>query len=196
MSAAVITLCVAIGTFILQEGITNIIHGIIFRLFSHVKIGDRIEILVDGKTYTGTLSKVTIRHVVVHDFQTNAEIIIPNSKIDCSLIMNTYNGYDILNRYIVELPVSYRDAENEETSEKIKKEIIEVIKDCPLTISTEINIFVNFKESYVGYTFFIKTRTIEENFAACSWVREKLMQRLALKGIHIPYSTLDVNINE
>ncbi|MBR6404310.1 MAG: mechanosensitive ion channel [Eubacterium sp.] len=194
MSAAIITLCVAIATFILQEGITNIIHGVIFRLFSHVSIGDRIEILIDGTNYTGTLSKITIRHVVINDFQTNAEIIIPNSKIDCSLIMNTYNGYDKHNRYIIEFPVSYQDAEDTEKSEIIKAEIKKSVVECPMTIENVDIIYINFKESFVAYTFFIKTHTIEENFAACSWVRENLMQRLAPFDIHIPYSTMNVNL--
>ncbi|MCR5212903.1 MAG: mechanosensitive ion channel [Eubacterium sp.] len=196
MSAAIITLCVAVATFILQEGITNIIHGIIFRLFSNVHIGDRIEILIDGTTYTGSLSKITIRHVVINDFQTNAEIIIPNSKIDCSLIKNTYNGLDQHNRYIVELPVSYMDAENKEHSDYIKEVIKSSVVECPLTIDTVNDIYIAFKESYVGYTFFIKTNTIEENFRACSWIRENLMQELSKKDIHIPYSTLNVNIND
>ena len=102
---AVVTLCVAIATFILQEGITNIIHGIIFRTFSKIKIGDRIEILVDGTTYTGILAKQTIRHIVVNDIQTNAEIIIPNNKIDSAVIKNSYNGRKRRNKYVIELPV-------------------------------------------------------------------------------------------
>ena len=195
MSAAIITLCVAIATFILQEGITNIIHGVIFRLFSHVGIGDRIEILIDGNTYTGTLKKVTIRHVIINDFTTNAEIIIPNAKIDCSLIKNTYYGYEHHNRYIVELPVSYKNAENESHSKLIKEEIRKAVEECPLTIAPVKHIYLNYKESFVSYSFFIKTHTIEENFEACSWVKEKLMQRLAAKGIHIPYSTMNVNVH-
>ena len=196
MSAAIITLCVAIATFILQEGITNIIHGIIFRLFSHVDKGDRIELLIDGITYTGYLEKVTLRHAVIKEFSTNAHIIVPNSKIDCSLIKNADIGHEQLNRYIVELPVSYRDAENPETAEIIKREIKGVIRDCPLTTDNEFKVFINFKESCVSYSFFIRTQTVEENFEACSWVREVTMQRLAEKGIHIPYSVLDVKLNE
>ena len=196
MSAAVITLCVAIATFILQEGITNIIHGIIFRLFSHVKIGDRIEVLIDGVNYTGTLSKVTIRHVIINDFKTNAEITLPNAQIDCCLIKNTSNGYDEHNRYIAELPISFKDAENPERSELIKAEIKKSILECPFTIDKVNTIYINFKESYVAYTFFIKTHTIEENFKACSWVRENLMQRLAVMDIHIPHNTLDINMND
>ena len=179
MGAAIITLCVAIATFILQEGLTNIIHGIIFRLFSHVDKGDRIELLVDGITYTGYLEKVTLRHAVIKEFSTNAHI-----------------GHEQLNRYIVELPVSYRDAENPETAEIIKQEIKGVIRDCPLTTDNEFKVFINFKESFVSYSFFIRTQTVEENFEACSWVREVTMQRLAEKDIHIPYSVLDVKLNE
>ena len=194
MSTAAITLCVAIATFILQEGITNIIHGIIFRFLSKVKIGDRIDIVVDGVSYTGTVSKRTIRHIIINDIQTNAEIIIPNYKIDLSVIKNSYNGRKQHNKYIVELPVSYADAENEHTSEFIKQTIRDVIEECELITTPTPSILVYYRDSYVGYSFFVITSTIENNFAACSYVREKIMQRLAKNNIHIPYNTMDVSL--
>lgn len=196
MNAAVITLCVAIATFILQEGITNIIHGLIFRIFSKVHNGDRIEVVIDGVSYTGTVAKRNVRHVIIHDIQTNAEIIIPNHKIDLSVIKNTYNGKKEPNKYIVELPVSYENAENPEKSYLIKDEIYRVISECPLTIAQTPSIFINYKDSYVGYSFFVITNTIEDNFKACTEIKEKLMQRLAVKDIHIPFNVLDVNIKE
>jgi len=195
MNAAVITLCVAIATFILQEGLSNIIHGIIFRLFSHVKKGDRVQLLIDGNTYTGYLETITLRHTIIKEFSTNAHITVPNAKIDCSLIKNEAIGYEQLNRYIVELPVSFHDAENPETAEIIKQEIKGTIHDCPLTTDNEFKVYINFKESFVSYSFFIRTQTVEENFEACSWVREHTMQRLAKKGIHIPYSVIDVKMS-
>ncbi|MCR5226060.1 MAG: mechanosensitive ion channel family protein [Eubacterium sp.] len=196
MNAAVITLCVAIATFILQEGLSNIIHGFIFRFLSHVKKGDRVQLLIDGNTYTGYLEKITLRHTIIKEFSTNALITVPNAKIDCSLLKNEALGYEQLNRYIVELPVSYRDAEDPETAEIIKQEIKGAIRDCPLTTDNEFKVYINFKESFVSYSFFIRTQTVEENFEACSWVREKTMQRLAKRDIHVPYSVLDVKLNE
>jgi len=175
MDAAIITLCVAIATFILQEGITNIIHGLIFRVFSRVRDGDRIVVVVDGISYTGTLKRRTVRHVVINDIQTNAEIIIPNSKIDYATIKNSYNGRSEHNRYIVELPVSYENAENPKISEMIKTEIVSVLQDCELTTNDTFNIFINYKDSYVGYSFLVITKTIEDNFKACSWVKENLI---------------------
>lgn len=194
MSAAVVTLCVAIATFILQEGITNIIHGLIFRIFSKVHNGDRIEIVVDGVSYTGIVAKRNIRQVVIRDIQTNAEIIIPNHKIDLSVIKNTYNGKRTPNTYVVELPVSYSDAESAAISNLIKSEIHKAIDDCSYTVSQTPSIFINFKEYYVGYSFYVITYSIENNFKACTEIKETLMQRLAEKGIHIPYNTVDVNV--
>lgn len=196
MNAAIITLCVAITTFILQEGITNIIHGLIFRIFSRVHNGDRIEVVIDGISYTGIVAKRNIHHVTIHDIQTNAEINIPNHKIDLSVIKNSYNGKKEYNKYIVELPVSYENAESPEKSYLIKEEIYRVINDCPLTTAPTPSIFINYKDSYVGYSFFIITNTIEDNFKACTEIKEKLMQNLAAKDIHIPFNVLDVNINK
>lgn len=196
MSAAVITLCVAIATFILQEGITNIIHGLIFRLFSDVHNGDRVEIFVDGTSYTGTVARRNIRHIVIHDIQTNAEIVIPNCKVDQAVIKNSYNGKEEHNRYIVELPVSYPDAENPTTSDIIKSAIADTIDLCEWTVASTPSIFINFKDSYVGYSFFVITNSVEDNFKACSWIKETLLQKLAKEDIHIPYNVLDVNIKE
>ena len=195
MNAAIITLSVAIATFILQEGITNIIHGIIFRMFSNVHKGDRIEVQIDNTSYTGIISRQTIRHIVINDIQTNAEIIIPNCKIDLGIIKNSYNGKDNHNRYVVELPVSYKDAEKPEISEMIQTEIRKTVNECTLTTEDIPNIYINYKDSYVSYTFLVITNTIEDNFKACSHIREKLMQRLASKNIHIPYNQLDINIH-
>lgn len=196
MSAAVITLCVAIATFILQEGITNIIHGLIFRIFGNVHNGDRIEIFIDGITYTGTVSKRTIRHIIINDIQTNAEIVIPNCKVDISVIKNSYNGIKEHNRYIVELPVSYSDAEDKTKTTLIRNTIAKIINDCEWTTAPSPSIIINYKDSYVGYSFFVITNTIEDNFKACSWIKEKLLQTLAKEDIHIPFNVLDVNIKE
>ena len=194
LNAAIITLCVAVATFILQEGITNIIHGIIFRLFSRVHDGDRIEIFVDGTSYTGTISKRNLRQIIINDIQTNAEIIIPNCKIDMSIIKNSYNGKEEHNKYIVELPISYHDAENSASSAIVKDTINKTINDCKLTIAPTPNIIINYKDSYVGYSFFVITASVEDNFKACSWIKETLLQTLAEKNIHIPFNTIDVNV--
>ena len=196
MNAAVITLCVAIATFVLQEGITNIIHGLIFRVFGDVHNGDRIEIAIDGVTYTGTVSKRTIRHIIINDIQTNAEIVIPNCKVDMSVIKNSYNGKEEHNKYIVELPVSYPDAEDEMKTTLIRSTIARIISECEYTTAPSPSIIVNYKDSYVGYSFFVITNSVEDNFKACSWIKEKLVQTLAKDDIHIPYNVLDVNIKE
>ena len=194
MSAAVVTLSVAIATFILQEGITNIIHGLIFRLSSKIHDGDRVEIYIDGNIYTGTISKRNIRQIVLNDVQTNAEVIIPNCIIDRCVIKNSYNGKDQHNRYVVELPITYEDAENPQRSTLIKNEILYVINECELTTGQTPNININYKDSCVTYSFMVITDTIEDNFKACSYIREALLQNLAKQGIHIAYNVLDVNL--
>lgn len=121
---------------------------------------------------------------------------IPNHKIDLSVIKTTYNGKKEPNKYIVELPVSYENAENPDTSAIIKAEIYKALELCSLTIAPTPSIFINYKDSYVGYSFFVITNTIEDNFKACTEVKESLMQNLAAKDIHIPFNVLDVNIKE
>ena len=79
-------------------------------------------------------------------------------------------------------------------SKLIKDEIYSTINDCSLTTAQTPSIFINYKDSYVGYSFFVITNTIEDNFMACTEIKEALMQKLALKDIHIPFNVLDVNV--
>ena len=113
-----------------------------------------------------------------------------------SVIRNSYNGVKEHNKYIVELPVSYPDAEDEMKTTLIRSTIAKVISDCEWTTAPTPSIIVNYKDSYVGYSFFVITNTIEDNFKACSWIKENLLQTLAKEDIHIPFNVLDVNIIE
>ena len=78
---------------------------------------------------------------------------------------------------------------------RVQTEIRKTVNECTLTTEDIPNIYINYKDSYVSYTFLVITNTIEDNFKACSHIREKLMQRLASKNIHIPYNQLDINIH-
>ena len=77
----------------------------------------------------------------------------------------------------------------------IKDEIYKTINNCSFTTAQTPSIFINYKDSYVGYSFFVITDTIEDNFKACTEIKEKLMQQLAIKNIHIPFNVLDVKVN-
>ena len=62
-------LVVVIG-FAFQEGLSNIIHGIIISICHPFNIGDRVSLTVDGKNITGYIENITLHHTVVNNLLT------------------------------------------------------------------------------------------------------------------------------
>lgn len=96
-------LMVAIIGFAAQQAIGNIISGIFLVLSKPFRVGDLITV---GKNdYRGRVTDITLRHVIIKDFQ-NKRIIIPNSIISAATVVND----SIFNQKIcrfVEVGISY-----------------------------------------------------------------------------------------
>ncbi len=75
----------AIVGFASQQAFSNIISGIFLVIFKPFSVGDRIKI---GQLYQGDVEDVTLRHVVIKDFE-NRRIVIPNTVISNEVIVNS-----------------------------------------------------------------------------------------------------------
>ncbi len=75
----------AIVGFASQQAFSNIISGIFIVIFKPFSVGDRVKI---GELYTGDVEDITLRHVVIKDFE-NKRIIIPNAVISNEVIVNS-----------------------------------------------------------------------------------------------------------
>ena len=75
----------AIVGFASQSAFSNIISGIFLVIFRPFRVGDRVKI---GQLYTGDVEDITLRHVVIRDFE-NKRIIIPNTVISNEVIINS-----------------------------------------------------------------------------------------------------------
>ena len=75
----------AIVGFASQQAFSNIISGVFLVIFKPFSVGDRIKI---GQLYTGDVEDITLRHVVIKDFE-NKRIIIPNAVISNEVIVNS-----------------------------------------------------------------------------------------------------------
>jgi len=75
----------AIVGFASQQAFSNIISGIFLVIFKPFSVGDRIKI---GQLYTGDVEDITLRHVVIKDFE-NRRIVIPNTVISNEVILNS-----------------------------------------------------------------------------------------------------------
>ena len=75
----------AIVGFASQQAFTNIISGVFLVIFKPFSVGDRVKI---GQLYTGDVEDITLRHVVIRDFE-NKRIVIPNAVISNEVIVNS-----------------------------------------------------------------------------------------------------------
>ena len=75
----------AIVGFASQSAFSNIISGVFLVIFRPFRVGDRVKI---GQLYTGDVEDITLRHVVIKDFE-NKRIIIPNTVISNEVIINS-----------------------------------------------------------------------------------------------------------
>lgn len=76
----------AILGFASQHAFANIISGIFIVIFKPFRVGDWIDI--KNKMYEGIVEDITLRHVVINNFE-NKRIIIPNSIISTETIINS-----------------------------------------------------------------------------------------------------------
>jgi small-conductance mechanosensitive channel len=74
----------AIVGFASQQAFSNIISGIFLVIFKPFSVGDRVRI----GTLSGDVEDITLRHVVIKDFE-NRRIVIPNSVISNETIVNS-----------------------------------------------------------------------------------------------------------
>src|SRR5882757_3528454 len=75
----------AIVGFASQSAFSNIVSGIFLVIFKPFSVGDRVKI---GQLYTGDVEDITLRHVVIKDFE-NRRIVIPNTVISNEVILNS-----------------------------------------------------------------------------------------------------------
>ena len=94
-------MAMAIG-FASQEALSNIIGGMFIVFAKPFRIGDSIKI---DEVVNGTVSEITLRHTIIRSLD-NRMIIIPNSKINSSTIVNSTIGEQETCSFI-EVGVSY-----------------------------------------------------------------------------------------
>ncbi len=98
-SAGILAMAVGLAS---QEALSNIVGGL-FIIFSRpFKVGDFIKV---DDIVVGTVTEITLRHTVIRNAE-NRMILIPNSKINSSTIINSTFG-DYSTCAFIEVGVSY-----------------------------------------------------------------------------------------
>ena len=101
----------AIVGFASQAAFSNIVSGVFIVVFKPFRVGDSIKV---GTGMDGTVEDITLRHVVIRDFE-NRRIIIPNSIISEQTVTNLTIIDEKLCRH-VEYVITFSSDENSGSS--------------------------------------------------------------------------------
>lgn len=173
-----------------QESLNNIISGFFIIIFKPFEIGDRVTLV--NSNITGTIEDVTLRHTVIKTF-INSRIVIPNSTINKEIIENS-NLIDSKASSFIDVSISY-----ESDTEKAMAIMARIIGEHPKYIDvrtedekkTEPKVRVYVRElgtSAVMLRASMWTKTVSENFDACSDVRLEIKKEFEASGIDTPYN--------
>ena len=175
------SLLVVVLGFVFQEGLSNIVHGFILSAFMPYKAGDRVHFTIDGESITGFIVSMSARHTVVQNVVNSSHVIIPNAKMDTCLIQNDYYDENRTASQFLDVNITY-----ESNLDKAMEVMAEVIMQHPAVekvreekkITDPIRIMVReLGESSIGLRASVMTKTVDENFIACSEIRHELWRR-------------------
>ncbi len=173
-----------------QESLNNIISGLFITLFKPFEVGDRVT-LVNSKL-TGTIEDITLRHTIIKTF-TNTRVVMPNATINKEVVENS-NLIDSRASSYVDVWVAY-----ESDLDKAIKIMAEVIGNHPYYLDVRSNedreripkvkVYVReLGDSGIALRASMWTKTVNENFDACSDVRLQLKKAFDAAGVEIPYT--------
>lgn len=179
------SLLVAVLGFAAQESLNNVLSGIMIAKSKPFDIGQRV--VIEEKHITGIIVDISLRHTVIQKFN-NATVIVPNSVMNTVVIENSsYNENMIAN--FLDILVAYES--DIDKAIEIVNEVVtghELFLDgydpCVLVRNLAMNGF--------SVRATVWTKTISENFKACSDIRVEIKKKFDAAGIEIPYGHVKV----
>lgn len=179
----------AIIGFASQKAFSNIISGVFILMFKPFKVGDILQL---SENQRGVLEEITLRHVIIRDFE-NERIIIPNSNISEITVKNS-NISDERIRKHVEFGISYDSDIN--TAITI---IQEEAKKHPLFIDGRTNQekkidfpkvlvkVVELADFSVKLRAYVWAKNYEDGFFLKCDLLKSVKERFDEKGVEIPF---------
>ncbi len=180
------SILVAIVTFIAQKALGNIVSGLAISISKPFQLGDKIKIINGSSVISeGVVTDISLRHTIVTTYDKQTEII-PNSLIDDSVVVNTNYTSDV-GRFF-EVQIGYKDDVDLATA--ILKKIGE---REPLVTKITNPLLSSYNESGITLKATVFTKSVDDNFIACSNIRKKLLVAYRANGITIPYNTVTID---
>lgn len=172
-----------------QESLSNIAGGLFISLFRPFNVGDRVKLVNSG--VVGYVESITLRHTVIRTL-TNTRITVPNSVMNREIVENS-NMVEEIASYYVDVSISY-----ESDLERARAIMADIVGSHPLYVDTrkdpaweKVHVFVRaFEASGIALRARVWTKTVDDNFRACSDIRAELLKRFQAEGIEIPYTKI------
>ncbi len=181
-------LAVAVG-FASQHALSNIISGVFIVIFKPFGVNDRLRF---QNGLQGTVEDITLRHVVVRDFE-NRRILIPNSVISEEVIINADFGDDKICK-LLEIDISYDsdiDLARAIIQEEALRHPLKIDARRPEQIEAgrpEILVrVIALGEYYVRLRAYIWAKNNADAFELGCDLMETLKKRFDREGIEIPF---------
>lgn len=184
------SLLVVVLGFAFQTSLEDFIAGILISIFKPFNIDDRIYLTKSN--ISGTIENITIRHTIIKTFN-NSRLIIPNSIMNKEIVENSHI-IDTRSGNFLDVVISY-----ESDLAKAKEIITDIIKNHPKTIDmrSEVDVLLGkpaiivyireLGENGIHLRSTVWTENVDDNFLACSEIREKIIKEFAKNEIEIPY---------
>ena len=173
------SLIVVVLGFVFQEGLSNIVHGFILSVFKPFQIGDRVKITIDGESITGYVKSIDLRSTIIQNVANSSHVIVPNSKMDLCVIDNSYFEKTAISSNFLDFSITY-ESNLEKAIFITSREIMAhpYVKAARLeqNITEPAAVLVrNLGDNGIELRASVVTKTVEENFAACSDIRRSLV---------------------
>lgn len=175
------SLIVVVLGFVFQEGLSNIVHGFILSVFKPFQIGDRVQTVIDGINITGYIESIDLRSTIIRNVLNSSHVIVPNSKMDLCVIDNSYFDAKSVNSNFLDISITY-----ESDLEKAIAVVRQVIMEHPFVQAARkesgttepVAVLVrDLGDSGIYLRASVVTKTVEDNFVACSDIRRTLVAR-------------------
>ena len=174
-----------------QESLSNIVSGLFISLFRPFNVGDRIKLVSSG--VVGHVESITLRHTVIKTL-TNTRITVPNSVMNKEIIENS-NLVETIASYYVDVSISY-----ESDVDRARAIMADIVGSHPLYVDVrkdkreeKVPVLLRaFESSGIALRARVWTKTVDDNFKACSDIRVELLRRFKKEGIEIPYTKIKI----
>ena len=177
------SLIVVVLGFVFQEGLTNIVHGFIISIFRPFQIGDRVQITIDGVSITGYVKSIDLRSTIIENVANSSNVIVPNSKMDMCVIDNSYFDSESVSSNFLDFSVTYETNLEKAiylTSQEVMAHpYVRAAREEQQAAEPVAVLVRELGDSGISLRVSVVTKTVEENFAACSDIRRNLVHRFA-----------------